>query len=283
MVRLIELKPCALTVSLILGCSQFASAGGRIEDPTKFRIVPDPQVIEELVPSQNLTIPMQFDVLDWNVKKGDQKEVWLADLRKLSVDTSFVLLQEGLQDDFMPKALASLPELGWLMAKTFYMNIDHDATGVITGSVREPASSHFLRSRDLEPLIKTPKISLQTTYQLENGSPLMVINIHAINFQSPQPFYNQIDDIINYARQWKGKILFAGDFNTWIPIRLDYLIQKAKTIGLEHLEFAVDNRPSHKKLDHVLIRGCVATQAQILDQITSSDHPPLKLRLDCSN
>lgn len=270
------------SILLILSVSM-AAVLVNANDPSKFRVVPDDRVLEQLAKANGTAINSQFDALVWNVKKADQKEVWRADLQKLAVGTSFVLLQEGMQDDYMPTAIASLADFGWTMAKTFFMNIDQDATGVITGSILNPVSSDFLRSRDLEPLIKTPKISLLTTYKLADGSSLLVINIHAINFQTPAPFYRQIDDIITYVSTWNGKILFAGDFNTWIPARLKYLIEQSKTVGLIHVEFAVDPRPIQKKLDHVFLKGCTATKAELLTQITSSDHPPIKLNLDCSH
>ncbi|MGZ5280424.1 MAG: endonuclease/exonuclease/phosphatase family protein [Pseudobdellovibrionaceae bacterium] len=252
-------------------------------DPTQFRIVPDADVIEQLNSSAKMPLKMDVNVLVWNVKKATGKESWRKDLNALARDKSFVLLQEGLQDDYMPKALSTVPGFGWTMAKGYYMEMDHNATGVINGSIQDPNSSYFLRSPDLEPVINMPKMIILTTHVLEDNSQIMIANIHGINFQTPEPFYRQIDQLIAFLSNWKGKIVLAGDFNTWIPVRTQYLIDKAASIGLEHIKFAKDPRPVHKVLDHIFIRGCKVVDAKLHMNIKSSDHPPLTADLACAN
>lgn len=252
-------------------------------NPTEYRVVPDNEVIEQLAPSAQMRFPAALNILVWNVHKATGQEAWRKDLQQLTQGRSLALLQEGMQDSYMPNALNSITSFGWTMAKTFYMSLDHDATGVITGAVQNPVSSRFMRSRDLEPLIKTPKITLLTVYEFADNSQILVANIHAINFQTPEPFYRQIDELIAYMANWKGRIIFAGDFNTWIPARTQYLIDKAKSIGLKQVSFAVDPRPPRKVLDHIFIRGCQILDSKIHSNITSSDHPPLTAELDCTN
>jgi endonuclease/exonuclease/phosphatase (EEP) superfamily protein YafD len=260
-----------------------AFAQPKIYDPTQYKNVPDSQVIEQLIPSLKQPLKLNLDLLVWNTHKGSAKEAWRSDLVQLAVGKSLVLLQEGMQDSFMPGALAMVPAFGWTMAKTFYMNIDHNATGVITGSLQDPDQSYFIRSREFEPIINTPKITLLTTYVMEDGSQIIVGNIHAINFQSPEPFYHQVDDLMAFLANWKGKIILAGDFNTWIPVRTKYLVDKATTIGLNHVAFANDPRPLEKTLDHIFVRGCEVQDAKILSDIRSSDHPPLTADLSCAH
>lgn len=253
----------------------------QINDPSQFRIVPDDQVIEVLTPTRSENLSSRLNILVWNVKKAEQKEAWLRDLKNLTQNSQLVLLQEGMQDSYMPTALESIREMGWIMAKSFYMKIDQDATGVITGSTSQALNSWFLRSRDLEPLIKTPKISLLTSYPLSSGEKILVINIHGINFQTPEPFFRQIDDIISFAKTWTGPIFFAGDFNTWIQSRLSYLVKQTESIGMKQVKFPNDTRPAHKKLDHAFVRGCEVLSSNLNFTVTTSDHPPLEIQLDC--
>lgn len=272
---------------LIFICSLYGAAAALAiptpYDPTQYRVVPDSEVVEQLNPSGQVPMSSNLNILVWNVHKATGLEQWRMDLNQLAQGRSLALIQEGMQDDYMPKALSSVPSFGWTMGKTFYMNIDRNATGVITGAVQDPVSSRFLRSRDLEPLIKTPKITLLTAYEMEDHSQILVANIHAINFQKPEPFYRQIDDLIAVMKNWNGKIIFAGDFNTWIPVRTQYLIDQAKSIGLQHLTFAVDPRPQQKVLDHIFVRGCQVVDAKVHTEITSSDHSPLTADLNCGN
>ena len=272
----------SMILALSLWTTTAFAVNAPIYDPTQYRVVPDNEVIEQLNPSGRNTLKSNFSILVWNSKKASSKEAWRSDLVKLAAGKSFVLIQEGMQDDYMPNALKSVPSFGWTMAKSFYMNVDRNATGVITGSIQDPVKSQFLRSRDVEPVIKTPKVTLLNTYALENGQLLLVANIHGINFQTPEPFYRQIDDLMVAFKAWPGHIVFAGDFNTWIPARLDYLKTKAEAVGLHHVEFAVDTRPDRKKLDHIFVRGCEASNALIRSDITSSDHPPLTADLACA-
>ncbi len=260
-----------------------AFAQPKIYDPTQYKIVPDSQVIEQLIASSKEPLKLNFGILVWNTHKATAKEAWRSDLVNLANGRSFVLLEEGMQDSYMPQALATVPSFGWTMGKTFYMNVDHNATGVITGSLQDPDKSYFIRSREFEPVINTPKITLLTTYVMEDGSQIMVGNIHAINFQKPEPFYHQVDDLMAFLANWKGKIILAGDFNTWIPVRTKYLVDKATSIGLTHVSFAVDPRPLEKTLDHIFVRGCEVTDAKIQSEIHSSDHPPLTADFSCGH
>lgn len=252
-------------------------------DPTQYKNVPDNEVLEQLIPSIKEPLKLNLNILVWNTHKASEKEAWRSDLVKMAKDKSLILLQEGMQDSYMPTALATVPSMGWTMAKTFYMNIDKNATGVITGSLQDPDASYFIRSREFEPVINTPKITLLTTYVMEDNSQIIVGNIHAINFQKPEPFYHQVDDLIAFLANWKGKIVLAGDFNTWIPARTKYLIDKAATIGLKQVVFADDPRPLQKTLDHIFVRGCDVVDSKLLMNVKSSDHPPMTADLACGN
>ena len=268
----------AIMMMLALSLTNTAFA---IYDPTQFRNVPDDQVIEQLNSSGKMALKNNMSILVWNVKKGTGESAWQRDMDKLTKGKSLALLQEGLQDEKMPGILAGIPSYGWVMAKTFYMLVDHNATGVITGSIQDPNTSMFLRSPDMEPAINTPKISLLTTYTMADGSQIMVANIHAINVQTPEPFFRQIDGLIAELAKWNGKIILAGDFNTWIPQRTQYMQEKAKSIGLEQVVFANDPRNPQHTLDHIFVRGCTVSNAKVWDKIKSSDHEPLTADLAC--
>lgn len=244
----------------------------------RYVIVPENQVLSEISPTPEASLPSEISILVWNTHKGEAGQVWQEHLQNLTEGKHLVLLQEGMNDSFMRGVLQSISHLGWLMAQNFYMKEEQDATGVITGHKQNPLNAFFRRTTDTEPLAKTPKLALLTSYQMDRGEPLLVINIHGINFTAFPPFRRQIDEIVAVIKMWQGKVIFAGDFNTWSLQRTNYLLNKTKEAGL--FEAQVSNRRG-LKLDHIFIRGCVLLQMQIHDEITSSDHKPLTADLIC--
>lgn len=242
-------------------------------------IIPEKEILWELVPAPETQLRSGVSILVWNVQKGEAGNSWAEDLGKLAQGKHLVLLQEGMNDSFMPGALRTIPQLGWLMAQNFFMNGDQDPTGVITGHVQTPFSTLVLRTKDTEPITSTPKLSLFTTYVMEKGTRILVVNVHAINFTSVFPFYRQVDEITELIKKWRGKVIMAGDFNTWAPSRTDYLVQKSTEAGMQEVNMSNDNRGL--VLDHIFVRGCYAYRAQVHTKISSSDHKPLTADLVC--
>ena len=61
-----------------------------------------------------------------------------------------------------------------------------------------------------------PKSALYARYRLSNGSDLVTVNLHAINFTlGTKDFQNQIEQLENAVKKHKGPLIIAGDFNTW--------------------------------------------------------------------
>lgn len=243
--------------------------------------VPDPQVVKEIEPSTDQPLPAQLSLMTWNIQKAQGQTQWQQDFQNLAAGKQIVLLQEGVEEPFIVAALRSAASLGWFMARAFFLETDHKATGVITGASRNPWSETFLRSPGREPISNTPKMSLLTTYQMQDGSRLLVVNVHAINFTTLGPFQKQIDQITGLIRQWTGRVVLAGDFNTWSPNRTHYLRQMSSAAGLQEVAFGNDSRKL--VLDHIFLRGCAAYGAEVHSEIESSDHFPLTTELLCAN
>jgi len=224
-------------------------------------------------------LPTQIHLLVWNVHKGSSGNDWAKDLNTLSQDKHLILLEEGVQDSWMPSILNGLMNFGWMMARSFFMKTDHNATGVITGASSEPLTSLALQSPDTEPLLHTPKTSLFTYYLLQDQSTLLVVNIHGINFRLLSSFKRHIDQVTHVLGQWPGKIIFAGDFNSWSAGRTDYLRTQTKNLGLREIRWALD--PRVLQLDHIFYRGCRLERAVLHNMTESSDHFPLSAQFDC--
>ncbi|GIL16553.1 MAG: EEP domain-containing protein [Oligoflexia bacterium] len=261
--------------------SLFATVVTSASVSTRYEIPDDNKVIISLTQANTTqTLPNSISVLVWNVHKGSDENAWKSDLQSISADANLVLLQEAMNDDFMPQALQSLLKFEFFMAQSFIYTNGKDSTGVATGSTAHPNAQFFRRSPDREPVLSTPKMSLLSIFSLPKGKPLLVVNIHAINFVTQSTFERQIDDLLPLIRDFKGAVIFAGDFNTWSSGRLEALLKRTKKMGLKQVDFFID--PREQVLDHIFVRDCEPEKAEILKDIHTSDHLPLKATLHCT-
>lgn len=241
---------------------------------------PQDQVLIQLSPpSPRATKPNDFRVLVWNIQKAKAKNSWARDYENLVKASDLVLLQEGMKDSFVPGVLNRASKKSYWMAQSFLDKGGRESTGVITGSWTEASQKSWRRSPAREPVIHTPKMTLLTVYDLENGERLLVMNIHAINFVGTSDFEAQIEPLARILKEFQGKVLFAGDFNTWNQGRFEVLDRWTRFAGLQKVSLSGDTRKL--KLDHIYLRGCTATRAEVLSQIQSSDHYPLNAEISC--
>lgn len=218
-------------------------------------------------------LPSQFQILVWNIEKAQAKNDWEEDFSKFAKKSDVVLLQESMMDDFVPAAALRQPGYCWNFATSF-INDDQHATGVMSGSLIQPLSVHFLRSPGREPILKTPKMVLIEEYALAmTRETLLIANIHGLNFVSNKHNRAQIQQAANFMKQHTGPIIFAGDFNSWNQDRLDSLDAILGKLGMKKVEFKDD--PRSLKLDHVYVRGLRVVQNTLHFEIRSSDHKPI--------
>lgn len=220
-------------------------------------------------------VPNEFELISWNVQKGEKREVWANDLQRLTKDSHFILLQEAMWDSFMPKVIDALASLDTLFALSFYYNNKSEATGVLVSSQIQTQKSLALRSPDREPFIQSPKMSLAAEYLTEDGSSLLVVNTHSINFVGSEKFRHQLQAIYDVIRNHQGPIIWAGDFNTWNNARTDILDFYMSKLGLSEIQ---PEGPEKASLDHIYFRGCDSAKLWYRTDIGSSDHAPLQAR-----
>ncbi len=221
-------------------------------------------------------LPSQVNLLVWNVYKG-RKQEFEKELRDLSLGKDMLLIQEVSFDE----AFVRLSEkwslnfehwhgISFLMKKSI-------STGVSNLAVANSLSVNHLRTTDLEPFSKSPKMMLASTYSWENNKKLLVINIHGINFKGWEGLKNQLDLTEELISRHEGPILFAGDFNTKNEERLSSADRYLSEYGLKRLEF--ENDPRKKKLDHLYTRGVEVFNSVLHLDNPGSDHPPITASL----
>jgi endonuclease/exonuclease/phosphatase (EEP) superfamily protein YafD len=226
----------------------------------------------------------RINLLVWNMLKASRK-TWETDFRRMLENKDLLLLQESVINTRHDAIFHTQDPLEWVMAKSHRDMKTLAVTGVKTGSTVKSRSQGFLVSPDAEPIFKTPKLILATTYPvMGSASPLLVINIHAINFVSFQKYSRQMAQIVEIARDHSGPVILAGDFNTWNDVRHQALLDLTKKMELREVKLDRKKRLHHinRHLDHVFYRGMELRKANVLFTVNSSDHYPIAVEFELS-
>lgn len=218
----------------------------------------------------------EFSVITWNAHKLAD-ENFLPDLLTLSEDADLILIQEAMHSDLLADQHASQFPFEFSFFKSF-CNSDDMATGVMNMARTSLMNNRTLVSPDNEPLAGTPKVSGYSQLNVPGIGIVHVINTHGLNFNLGKKFARQVDAVARFARQLEGPLIWAGDFNTWSDWRKNYLREATEKLGLKHLKPAYDTR--RLKLDHIYARGLTVRSIDLLVNIRSSDHLPIKVIFD---
>jgi len=216
-----------------------------------------------------------FVLTCWNVYKGGIQGMH-DDLQQIIESSDFVLMQEFLLDSTQEIQMQAMDNHHWAVAKSFK---DGGAwTGVATVSRWHAYESIPLRSPGTEPFSNTPKMSLVTKYKLATGDDLWLVNIHGLNFDlTHNAFKTQIDAVVKVLEAHDGPMIFAGDFNTWSDVRLQYLLNATKALHMERAPIENPIGIMYATLDHIFYRGFSSVKSSLLTDYESSDHTPLRL------
>jgi endonuclease/exonuclease/phosphatase (EEP) superfamily protein YafD len=238
-------------------------------------------------------------VLVWNIHKEGNSRDWVEDYGKIYEDKrpDIILLQEARLNTGLKYALhRTSKEMGWIFSPNI-IETNHDTySGVLTASKVKPYEQHSITTEGLEPVVKTPKTSLITTYKLSPSNKLLlVVNIHGINMANFEKFKAQLFKIVNRISGYNGPIIFAGDFNTRNKERLRFLSSELKDkLGLETVSFTKEDKKAIKRfpfsttpLDNIFYsyRDLEVKQESpdVLETIKSSDHKPLFVEFKVRN
>ncbi len=225
------------------------------------------------------SISPKIRLLVWNVEKGLAKDAWATDFTRLANQSDLVLVQEGMYDTYSTPVLQSLRQFGWWLAVSWIQISDNAESGVLTGATTNPLAQKYFRAKSREPVSQTGKMTLASYLPLNDGRTLMVVNLHGINFVPNYEWGDQMRQLDEFIKDFDGPAVVAGDFNTWNGVRMNFLDKMMKAQKYSRVQFKNDPRNLH--LDHVYLRGCVASDQAILGTIQSSDHFPITMNLNC--
>jgi endonuclease/exonuclease/phosphatase (EEP) superfamily protein YafD len=219
----------------------------------------------------------RLKILVWNMYKG-KRPGWVDDFRTMSEGQDLVLLQEAILNTRFDPLFIESEQAEWVMAKTHGYARTKMESGVKTGSSVKSLTQVFFVSPDVEPILKTPKMVLATTYPIKGlVEPLLVVNIHAINFVTNDKFSRQVAQLVVAMESHVGPIILAGDFNTWNNTRFNSLMDITQKMGLQPVDVPRKASMRHlsRHLDHIFYRGLKLVKAKALTDVRTSDHIPL--------
>jgi len=216
-------------------------------------------------------------LLNWNVHKNNHSISWLDDFSYIlrRYDPAIILFQE-YQKMNKKSILDKHREYGY----GFFPNIvwKQNHYGLINAAKTSIVDFDFHTTKEVEPIIKTPKIALETMYPLENERYLKVINVHMINFVKIKKFLSQIFQIEKAISSHEGALILSGDFNTWNKKRMHIVTKMCTHYGLKAVEFAGNYHqkvPFEFPLDHIFYRGLKLQSNEVIKRIETSDHKPM--------
>ena len=220
-------------------------------------------------------------VFIWNVKKMKSPKVHKF-LHKYSNRADVALLQEGgygLEADKFWKNIDLNTGL-WSFAVSYEQG--NLVTGVLTRTVFQPLKQKILRSRGHEVWKKSRKNTLLSYLPIEGQvEPLLVVNVHGLNFVSLDTYTAQMKHLAEHIAQHKGPAIVGGDFNSYTLRRSRRLEQSLQALGLEEVKMQGRRRFWPWKLDRLFARGFQVLNTRMMYESEGSDHEALwaELRL----
>jgi endonuclease/exonuclease/phosphatase (EEP) superfamily protein YafD len=248
--------------------------------------------VETLAPLvvEQRALPPRITLVSWNVHKQSD--------RRLQADLHALLRRQRPTLVFLQEATAELLDsplmTGHFAPSWQYPLRDGSATGVLTLSQVAPTRSEIIPTRWREFFLATPKVALATEYLLPDGTRLLAVNVHCLNFERWGMLKLRAQLIVLKALMAKhpGPLLLAGDFNTWNERRLRLVTALARDLQLTEVgavagDLTTGDRQSAVlnwllgidrtlALDRVYYRGLSPLTATVLP-LTSSDHRALQV------
>jgi endonuclease/exonuclease/phosphatase (EEP) superfamily protein YafD len=231
----------------------------------------------ENLPAKNLKI------LVWNLHKGANKD-FEKDFSTLTENKNLILSQEILLNQDMTRIFSNYPDYLFVSATSFFMGKELFRTGLATASMAPAYWSGFIRTKNLEPILNSPKMALITQYPIEGRKDLLtVVNLHGINFVSSNIYREEIEriyQVIVNLKLLERPLIVAGDFNTWSEERMNIFSFFALRLFLKEATFSPDHRLTFRgfPLDHVLYSSHFILHSAKADlNYQGSDHQPLEL------
>ncbi len=227
--------------------------------------------------------PKKFNVVVWNILKAKKKD-FRKEFASFRPHPDIFMLQEvNIVPDFF-NAFRYYPQHEIHFGSSFYRKKRgkeiHSGTAI--SSRFNPEDSGMIRTRELEPIVKTPKVVTWMKIPFEGvNKSLLLVNIHGLNMTKNRDFFKQMDSCARLIAKHDGPVIFAGDFNTSDMEKYNKMNQVALDLNLVPVAFLNDKRKKSKfsrlVIDHIFVRGMHVTNALVHNELKSSDHKAMSI------
>jgi endonuclease/exonuclease/phosphatase (EEP) superfamily protein YafD len=221
-------------------------------------------------------LPETFGVLCWNVYKQNKKHFhfkrYLHTLHREKALSLYLFQEAAFADD----EAFSLEHCAFDGAAN--LEVNGGFYGVLTASTVESKSANAYLSEGRESLFGPYKSLLVSRYSLSNGSEMLVLNVHAINFRENQRYARELEHFLLHVKDHDGPMIVAGDFNTWNKTRMQKLHKLCKKLGLQRVPYAQSDKIKSfmgHHLDFIFFRGVELLAYEVVEESMISDHNPL--------
>ena len=222
------------------------------------------------------SLPDTFGLLCWNVYKNNQKHPRFKNFLHKEIErrnVDLILFQEA---SFRDNHHFDIPHFSYDAAAN--LEFRGEFYGVLTASRIESTRAKAYLSEGRESMFGPHKSLLLSEYSFDNGSTLLVLNVHAINFRENQRYSKELERFLDLLKEHKGPMILAGDFNSWNNKRMNKLQKIAEKLSLTAVIFKETGKVKSfmgKELDFVFYRGVELVDAVVMDEHKLSDHNPL--------
>lgn len=229
--------------------------------------------------------PDFFSILSWNIYKINHKDPFefqhfIKSLQQ-AYNLHFYCLQEAKHTDS-----TSFPLDGFCLHFAPNLQLKSHAYGVMTASSVMSHKAQQILSKKTEVLFKTHKSSLANHYVFADNTPLIIINVHAINFNNSRIYAEEILQLHDYLAEYQdAAVIIAGDFNSWNKKRNSLIHEFCDALNLTQAQFEEDKhikRFAKHPLDLVMYRNLNCQYATAIESRKISDHNPLLLKFSRS-
>jgi endonuclease/exonuclease/phosphatase (EEP) superfamily protein YafD len=284
--RMFFMRNTLFALTLLFTLSAHAQVESEMEEKGLsawwFKTLPESQSLFTHGNAGKSELPKSFKALIWNIKKASLIG-WQSEFLQYGVNKDLFLIQEAYESEKF-ESTTELISAQWDMGASFlYRKYGDAATGTAIGSVARPTEVFVKHSPDTEPVIATPKAITFAKYNIAGESDnLLVISVHAINFETTGAFKRQMDQIEEEILRHKGPVLLAGDFNSWNASRTSYLINMSDRLHMQEADYLHgDERMTFRGwfLDHIYTRGISVKKAEVIGESSGSDHKPFMVEM----
>lgn len=225
------------------------------------------------------SIPDTFGMLCWNVYKNNRKHPRFQSFLRKELERRVVDLILFQEASFRDNHHFELPHFSYDAAAN--LEFKGEFYGVLTASRMESSHAQAYLSEGRESILGPHKSLLLSNYLFDDGSSLLILNIHAINFRETQRYSKELERFLDLLKEHKGPMILAGDFNSWSNKRMDKLQKIAERLSLTAVTFKETGKVKSfmgKELDFVFYRELELVEAVVMDEHKLSDHNPLFVR-----